>query len=89
MTEPRQPFATPPFDSIVESDVRMVLSDGVALALDIHRPARDGQPVAGAFPVILERTPYGKSEPSRSELDRGETQPLSRAEVAADFVRHG
>jgi putative CocE/NonD family hydrolase len=84
MTDPAGPF-----ESIVERDVRMVLRDGVELALDIHRPARDGRPADGAFPVILERTPYGKSEPSRSEIDVGRTEPLARAEVAAEFVRHG
>ena len=84
MTQP-----TELFDAIVERDVQMALRDGVVLALDIHRPARDGRAVDGAFPVILERTPYGKSEPSRSELDLGQNEPLGRAEVAAEFVRHG
>lgn len=80
---------TEPYDVIIERDIRMALRDGIVLVLDIHRPARAGQPVDEAFPVILERTPYGKSEPSRSELDIGETDPLGRAEVAAEFVRHG
>jgi len=35
--------------------------DGVKLACDIYRPARNGEPVEGKFPVILERTPYGKA----------------------------
>ena len=39
--------------------------DGVGLATDIYRPAG-----AGPFPVILERTPYDKSAPSRSETHR-------------------
>ena len=82
-------MATGPYDVVIERDLAVTLRDGTVLALDIHRPARDGVAVEGGFPVILERTPYGKSEPSRSELDRGRTVPLSRAEVAADFVRHG
>jgi putative CocE/NonD family hydrolase len=41
-------------------DVRVPMRDGARLALDVYRPARDGEPVAGRFPAILERTPYGK-----------------------------
>lgn len=36
------------------------MRDGVKLACDIYRPAAGGKPVEGKFPVILERTPYGK-----------------------------
>jgi putative CocE/NonD family hydrolase len=39
--------------------------------------------------VILERTPYGKTVVSRSELSVAEPTPKSRAEVAAFFVRRG
>jgi putative CocE/NonD family hydrolase len=69
-----------PYEIVVEADVMVRLRDGVRLATDLHRPARDGTAVAARFPVILERTPYGKSQASRSE---------SRAEIAACFVRHG
>ena len=41
-------------------DVMVAMRDGVKLAADIYRPARDGQPVEGKFPVILMRTPYNK-----------------------------
>ncbi|MCZ6872512.1 MAG: hypothetical protein O7G88_03120 [bacterium] len=38
----------------------------------------------------MERTPYGKDNPSRSEISRRQPQPpKTRAEVAAFFVRHG
>jgi putative CocE/NonD family hydrolase len=37
------------------------MRDGVRLATDIYRPARNGSPVDGKFPVILERTPYNKN----------------------------
>lgn len=63
--------------------------DGVRLATDVYRPARDGKPVGGAFPVILERTPYDKTDASRSELAVGDTEPMSRLTVADYFVRHG
>jgi putative CocE/NonD family hydrolase len=36
------------------------MRDAVRLATDIHRPALNGVPAPGKFPVILERTPYGK-----------------------------
>jgi putative CocE/NonD family hydrolase len=48
------------YDVSVERDVMMPMRDGVRLALDIYRPARNGKPVAGRFPVLLERTPYDK-----------------------------
>ena len=40
------------------------MRDGVRLATDVYRPANpDGSPVEGAFPVILGRTSYDKSNP--------------------------
>ncbi len=36
------------------------MRDGVRLATDVYLPARNGQPVAGKWPTILMRTPYGK-----------------------------
>ena len=69
---------------IVERDLMAPARDGVALATDVYRP--DG---AGPFPVLLERTPYDKSAPSRSERTAAVGRPRSRAEVAAYFVEHG
>jgi putative CocE/NonD family hydrolase len=74
---------------IVERDVMVPMRDGVRLACDIYRPAEDGRALDGAFPVVLERTPYGKSQTSRSERTAATETPRSRAEVAAFFVRHG
>lgn len=77
-------------DVFVERDVQVAMRDGIRLACDIYRPAQAGQPVAGALPVILERTPYGKGVTSRSEISRRQSErPHTRAEVAAFFVRHG
>jgi hypothetical protein len=73
----------------IERDIMVTVRDGVRLATDVYRPAKGGKAVDGAFPVILERTPYGKAEPSRSELRVGETEPMSRLTVAEYFVRHG
>jgi putative CocE/NonD family hydrolase len=65
------------------------MRDGVRLATDIYRPARNGRPAPGRFPVILERTPYGKTVVSRSERTAANPVPLSRAAVAAFFVSRG
>jgi putative CocE/NonD family hydrolase len=45
----------------VTRDVRMTTSDGIHLAMDLYFPARLGQTVARSFPVVLERTPYGRA----------------------------
>ena len=63
----------------------IAMRDGVRLAADVYRPVRS----EGSLPVILERTPYGKGEASRAELEVGMTAPMERATVAAHFVRHG
>ncbi|MDH3603945.1 MAG: antibiotic hydrolase, partial [Candidatus Tectomicrobia bacterium] len=75
---------------VVERDVMVTMRDGIKLACDIYHPLRDGQPVEGAFPVILERTPYDKRAVSRSEITRRAPQdPNRREDVAAFFTRHG
>lgn len=81
--------ADAPYDMVVESDIMVAARDGVKLATDVYRPARDGKPLPGRFPVILERTPYGKTVVSRSELSVANPKPLSRAEVARFFVSKG
>ena len=77
------------YEVLAETDRMIAARDGVKLATDIYRPARGGKAAEGKFPVILERTPYGKSRASRSEVDRGETKARPRPDVAAHFVRHG
>lgn len=76
-------------EMVVERDVMVAMRDGVRLACDLYRPARDGRAVEEAFPVILERTPYGKGQISRAERTAASATPLTREEVAAYFVRHG
>ncbi len=51
----------PDYETIATRDVMVPMRDGVRLATDIHRPGRAGASVDGKFPVILLRTPYGKS----------------------------
>jgi putative CocE/NonD family hydrolase len=69
---------------IIERDLMVAARDGVLLATDVYRP--EG---AGPFPVILERTPYDKSAPSRSEITATDPKPRSREAVAAYFVETG
>jgi len=77
-------------DMRVERDIMVPMRDGIKLACDVYRPAAAGKIVPGAFPVILERTPYGKGQTSRSEIARHHPErPQSRQEVAAFFVHHG
>lgn len=77
------------YDVFVLRDQKVRMRDGVHLASDVYLPARDGKPVAQRFPVILERTPYGKTIASRSERTPTNATPKSRAEVAEFFVRRG
>ena len=71
-------------DIVFESAVMVRMRDGVRLATDIYRPKGKGP-----FPVILERTPYGRNVVSRSELSVAEPVAKSRAEVARFFVQQG
>ena len=69
---------------VFEADLIVPMRDGIGLAADVYRPAG-----GGPFPVLLERTPYDKSAPSRSERTAAVARPRSRAEVAGYFARHG
>lgn len=69
---------------VFEPDLIVPTRDGAGLATDVYRP-----PGEGPFPVLLERTPYNKSAPSRSERTAAAAKPGTRAEVAGYFVRHG
>lgn len=73
----------------IERDVMIPMRDGVHLATDIYRPAYHGDPLPGPFPVILERTPYDKTTPSRSERSVTDPKPMSRVAVADYFVSRG
>ena len=43
-----------------EHNLMIPVRDGLKMATDIYRPARNGVPVEGRFPVLLNRTPYDK-----------------------------
>ena len=81
--------ASAPFDVLLESNHRVALRDGVRLATDVYRPARDGKAAAGRFPVILERTPYGRNVTYFRDITAANSTPKTRAEVAEYYVRHG
>jgi putative CocE/NonD family hydrolase len=72
-TQPEAAPAVATSESAIEKNVMVPMRDGVRLATDVYRPAAGGAAVAGKFPVVLERTPYGK-EPSG---------------WAGELVRHG
>ena len=67
-----------------DREAMVPMRDGVRLATDVHLPSG-----AGPFPVVLERTPYGKRETSRSERSAADPRPATREEVAAAFVAAG
>jgi putative CocE/NonD family hydrolase len=60
------------------------MRDGVKLATDIYLPRQ----LRGSLPVVIERTPYDKSKPSRSEK-RLDGHHRSREEMAAELTDHG
>jgi len=79
-----------PYGIRLQADEMVPMRDGVRLATDVYLPTRDGEVVPGPWPVILERTPYGKGRPSRSERSLAEPdRAKERAEVAELFVRRG
>ncbi len=56
------PAATEPDPRVaVEREVRVAMRDGTHLLADVYRPARDGRPLPGRFPTVLERTPYDRA----------------------------
>jgi putative CocE/NonD family hydrolase len=79
--------ATSLFDAILTPDVSVPLRDGVLLATDVYRPARDGKVVDKPFPVLLIRTPYNKS--AYGERLPGQAKALGAAEAARLYVSRG
>src|ERR1035437_5928255 len=52
------------YEVVTMKSVMVAMRDGVKLSTDIYRPAANGAAVPGKFPVLLERTPYGKGAAS-------------------------
>jgi hypothetical protein len=61
----------------------VAMRDGVRLATDVHLP--DG---AGPWPVILERTPYGRTAPRRAEVSLAAPVPKDATALAAAFAAY-
>ena len=76
------------------ANVSTPMRDGIPLVSDVYLPhASPDTGVQQAWPVIIERTPYGKREASASETSvsrlAAKLPPLSRPEIAAAFASHG
>ena len=56
------------FGVALAKDVMVAMRDGIRLATDLYRPARDGELVEGRYPTILCRTPYDKTDKRYSEI---------------------
>lgn len=63
---------------------RVAMRDGIHLATDIYLP--NG---AGPWPVLLERTPYGRRGTNHADRSLAEPVPRPKPEVARQFVRAG
>ncbi|MDH4065263.1 MAG: antibiotic hydrolase, partial [Acidobacteriota bacterium] len=59
-TPPTDAASEPTYDIVVMRDVMIPMRDGIELATDIYRPAKNGVLADGKFPVVMERTPYNK-----------------------------
>jgi putative CocE/NonD family hydrolase len=64
-------LAQTPYDVIqVESNLMVPMRDGIRIATDIFRPAKNGELIAEKFPILLQRTPYNKTRTSLVESAR-------------------
>ncbi|RUT28284.1 CocE/NonD family hydrolase [Arsenicitalea aurantiaca] len=76
-----------PAPSIVDTvlrDVMVPMRDGVRLATDIFLPEGDGP-----WPVLMERTPYDKTQPRANEFTLDHPGVFGREELAGFFVGAG
>jgi putative CocE/NonD family hydrolase len=53
---------------VLSKDVMVRMRDGIRLATDLYRPARDGELVDGRWPTIVCITPYDKTERRYTEI---------------------
>lgn len=66
------------------ADAMIAMRDGVHLATDVYLPEGEGP-----FPVLLERTPYGKRRINRSDRTAADETVRSKPEIAAQFAAAG
>lgn len=81
---PKVTDRAPDSEFVVETNVMIPMRDGVRLAADVYRPAKDGRPIAGRFPTLLTRTPYSKGDGRSAE---GEYYARRGYNVVANDVR--
>lgn len=62
----------------------VAMRDGVHLATDVYLPEGNGP-----FPVLLERTPYGKTRSNRADRTASDPEAKSKPEIAKQFVDAG
>src|SRR5580692_11278355 len=86
---PGRPAISETYEPVLESNVRVPMRDGVHLATDIYRPGRNGRPVEGRFPAIMERTPYGRILTSFRNITAASATPETQRQVAETYVRQG
>lgn len=77
------PLATPTASRLLE-DVLVPMRDGIHLATDIYLPEGEGP-----FPVLLERTPYGKRRANRADRTAADPAVRSKPEIARQFTAEG
>ena len=58
------------YDHAIDRHIAVAMRDGVLLYLDVYRPALKGHALDGAWPVVVERTPYNKDRLSYSVTGR-------------------
>ncbi|WP_286828233.1 MULTISPECIES: CocE/NonD family hydrolase [Kordiimonas] len=80
---------TSPQELTVMQDVMITMRDGVRLATDVYLPSAFSDLKSGRWPVLMERTPYGKQGLNRSERSVAHPAPRPRTEIARYFARHG
>lgn len=73
-----------PFDQDVRRTEYVTTRDGERLATDVYLPQG-----AGPFPVLLERTPYGRRGTNHADYSKASGSPLCKAEVARLFTAAG
>lgn len=68
----------------VLENLQIAMRDGILLEADVYLPAG-----AGPFPVLLERTPYGRRGTNAADRTRHEPEPRSKPQIATGLARAG
>ena len=58
------------YEAFLKKNVMVPMRDGVKLATDIYFPSKNGIPVSGRFPSVVERTPYDNSSIRLTNIGR-------------------